>query len=191
MLGLRGTDDGTDRSKPRLGRNLRTELIHHRGQALVKGRLWRGLIEKVGSAGVGGTNEHEQPGAGLRRPAYKGRERIAPERAVEGCSVRAQAFDLSERARGRAEQRIRVRGCAHRHVAALSVGDNEESGPARGGNDTQERLPTWRTKTLKACELRLDRHTGRARGGDDSLAPKAHCLPGTLGGRIAADVRKG
>jgi hypothetical protein len=138
------------------------ELGDEAGKALVQRRLRRRQVLQIGGAGVAGADQGEHSRPGLGRSDEERLERVAAEQRVGGEGVGVEAAHGAPGGGRLADQRLGVGGGGDRDVAALAVGDDQQTGFAGGGADLFQGAPTGGAKPLEAGQLRLDRDAGGA-----------------------------
>ena len=149
-------------------------------------RLMRGRqVLDVGGARVAGADEDEHPGPGLRGGGDQRLHCVETEQRVGGESVGAEPGDRAPRRRGLADQGLGVGGGGDRDVAALTVGDDQQSGFAGDRADVGQRRPSRCAEALEAGELGLDRDAGGAGSFDQGAAVGDDRGGGQLGGQRA------
>jgi hypothetical protein len=178
QVGAGGAGDRADRGEPGVADVVLPEVVDEPREALVQRAVPRLVLDR-GRAGIGGADEDEHAGAGLRERF----ERVLAEKRVGGEGVGAEAVDGAVRALGSAHQCLGVGGRGHWNVAALAVGHDEQAGLLRRGGDRLEGAPAHGAEPLEAGQLRLDGNAGRPGGVDGTDA-----VLGDRSGREESDL---
>jgi len=108
-------------------------------------------------------------------------QRVEPHVGAGGVGVDAEARDGAEGRGGLAGQGLAVGGGGDVDVAALGVGQDEQTLGLRLLDDEFEDAPAVGAEALEAGELRLDRDAGGAGGVDGRRAVRRDRDGGTLG----------
>src|SRR5215208_2368788 len=163
MLWSGGTDDRADAREPRLAHELWSALRHQGGQLLVHGSIPKRGVLETGRSRVRGPDQEEDPSAGLLCCAHQDLDLVLAEQRVRGEGVGSEPADGAPRRLRLADHCLPVGLCGHRDIAALAVGDDEQSSLLRGDADLLQRPPAGRAEALEAGELWLHRHAGGTR----------------------------
>lgn len=149
---------------------LGAHLLDDGGQPLVKRAVGRRQVFYVRRTGIARSYQDEDAGGVVFRRRHQRRQGIAAEQWVGGEGIGPQTGDSAPRRLDRTDHRFTVSLRRNRYIAALSVGDHQQTGFTGMSADLMQSRPAGRAETLEAGQLRLDRNAGRTGPLDQPLA---------------------